>query len=207
MGAFIDLTGLTFGYLEVIDRGPTLGSPPGTQPHWNCRCACGELKLVCGAHLRGGLVVSCGRCRKQTHRMTHAPEYWVWAAMLQRVNNPANCNYPRYGGRGIKVCERWLSFENFYADMGQRPSPKHSIERLRNDGDYAPANCKWATKAEQVRNMRRNFMITAFGKTQCVSDWWRETGLPLTTITGRIRRGIEPEIALTLPGRKQRKGA
>jgi hypothetical protein len=89
------------------------------------------------------------------------PEYKVWAAMIQRCSNPNNADYPDYGGRGIRVCDRWLKFANFYADMGPRPSPQHSIDRIDNDGNYALGNCRWATAADQRANQRPRHAVGA----------------------------------------------
>ena len=91
----------------------------------------------------------------RTHGKTHSPEYYVWSAMVQRCTNPNNPQYKWYGARGIKVCEPWLKFDNFYADMGDRPEGLE-IDRIDNDGNYAPSNCKWSTRKEQMNNMRRN---------------------------------------------------
>ena len=199
MGAFIDMTGLVFDQLTVVELD---SNRKGTGAYWYCQCSCGRMVSIWGANLRNGNTKRCGGvgCRG-THHLTDTPEYYVWAQILQRCWNPNNCNYRRYGSRGIRVCKRWQKFDNFIADMGERPSSKHSIERKNNNGNYTPRNCKWATKREQVRNTRRNFVISAFGKTQCVSDWWRETGISIATLTYRIRKGIKPERALTKRGR------
>lgn len=139
--------------------------------YWQFRCDCGNKCTVRIDHVRGGLIQSCGclwterffsasREANTTHGMTKTPEFKVWDSMLQRCTNPKHAAYHRYGGRGIKICKRWRnSFENFYADMGLRPSPKHSIERIDNDRGYSPWNCKWATSKEQAANKRSAWIM------------------------------------------------
>lgn len=110
--------------------------------------------------------------------------------MRQRCQNPNDRTYKNYGGRGITVCDRWLeSFENFYADMGPKPSPKHSIERKDNDGPYSPENCRWATRVEQGRNRRNNRRVTIGGETKCLSEWAVVAGVCYATMLSRTRRG------------------
>lgn len=122
--------------------------------------------------------------------------------MKQRCNNPKNAQFFRYGARGIAVCRRWLKFENFFADMGSKPSPKHSVERKDNNGPYAPDNCVWATMKEQSANKRNNVLITAFGKTMIMKEWAREVGINYQTISARLIAGWTPEIALTAPRKR-----
>jgi hypothetical protein len=126
-------------------------------------------------------------------------EYITWNNMLQRCTNPKKDSYLRYGGRGIKVCKRWLKFKNFVADMGIKPSPAHSIERINNSKGYCPSNCRWATRYEQRRNMRMNHWITFKGKTMCLADWARELGIWYMTLHGRLARGWSVADAFTLP--------
>lgn len=129
--------------------------------------------------------------------MHNSPEYTAWAGMLQRCRNPKNAAYPDYGGRGITVCDAWRdSFEAFYADLGPRPSARHSIDRIDNDGNYEPGNCRWATAKEQNRNTRRARLLTFDGRTQLLSDWGAELGVHPEAIRGRLRRGWSIEDAL-----------
>jgi hypothetical protein len=125
------------------------------------KCKCGKEKEIQLAHLRNGASTQCIGCagKNNKHALKHglisSPEYITWLAMKQRCYDSKRHNYKHYGERGIIICERWLnSFENFYADMGPRPSPKHSIDRINNDGNYEPVNCRWATQKEQVNNTR-----------------------------------------------------
>jgi hypothetical protein len=129
-------------------------------------------------------------------------EYDAWHMCIQRCENPNNPGYKTYGARGIRVCHRWHSFENFFADMGPRPSPRHSIDRIDNDGDYEPGNCRWATPAEQARNRRTNRMIEFGGRTMCISDWAAEIGISCGSLMRRLDLwGVER--ALTTPARKE----
>lgn len=126
---------------------------------WLCRCDCGVERKVVAGNLCSGISKSCG-CRKieqirkaqfKHGRNTSDPTYQVWTSMRNRCRNPKCQRYDRYGGRGIKVCERWESFENFLADMGERPNDLQ-LDRRDNDGNYEPSNCRWATRGEQARN-------------------------------------------------------
>lgn len=124
--------------------------------------------------------------------------YYAWTSMIQRCENPAKKSYPRYGGRGIRVCERWRVFENFLADMGEAPEG-FSLDRIDNDGNYEPQNCRWASTAEQNRNRSITRRITAFGKTQCLAEWAREVGINEDALRFRLKRGLPPEVAFTMP--------
>lgn len=172
----VDLTGQTFGRLTVIEkRGHS-----GGKALWACSCVCGNEIVVRGVHLRSGRQVSCGCWRSENTsklmtRHGHAVRgkiskaYSVWQNMLGRVN-PENAElYPWHAGRGIKVCERWLSFENFLADMGE-PDSRQTIDRVDNDGDYEPGNCRWATMKEQNLNRRNNVWVDVDGKVMCRED-------------------------------------
>ena len=132
------------------------------------------------------------------HPKSETLEYGVWKALNQRCTNPHNGQYKDYGGRGIKVCERWRnSFDNFFNDMGKRPSPRHTIERKDNGGDYTPDNCAWATRKEQNRNTRRNSIFTVGGKTSCLAELCELLDKNYVTIYFRIRRGWNVERAFS----------
>jgi hypothetical protein len=131
--------------------------------------------------------------------------YVSWIAMRGRCNCSTDAAYKNYGGRGIKVCERWNDFSSFYADMGERP-PGMGIDRINNDGDYEPGNCKWSTKKEQSNNRRGNFLITYKGRTQNTTQWAEEYGLSRIVLKGRLKLGWPMEKALTTPKRKREEG-
>lgn len=168
-----------------------------------CRCDCGGLSRVRATSLRNGNTRSCGclrrdvvKDRSKSHGLHGTPEYRCWKTMRQRCTNPRNPKYPSYGGRGITVCERWNSFEMFVADMGPRPSPRHSIDRINNDLGYSPENCRWASEKSQARNRRSSRVVTCNGESRTVAEWSELTGMNRYKITGRLRLGWSPEAAL-----------
>ena len=135
---------------------------------------------------------------KIKHGKTETAEYRTWTKIKERCYNANSDRFKDYGGRGIKVCDRWLhSFENFLADMGLKPTPKHSIERNQNDGDYAPDNCVWATPKQQGNNRRDNHVLTFNGQTLTVTEWAETTGIERNAIYYRLRAGWGVEKALS----------
>jgi hypothetical protein len=124
----------------------------------------------------------------------------IWNGMIDRCRNPKCPMYPWYGGRGIKVCERWTTFSSFLTDMGERPDGL-SLDRINNDGDYEPGNCRWATSREQHRNRSDNHLVTAFGRSMPISAWAEESGIWKHTIRMRLRAGWPEEKAVSTPAR------
>ena len=172
---------------------------------WVCQCDCGSVCRVTSTSLRKGNTKSCGCLRREkttarntTHGLGRPEEFFVWANMRNRCNNPNNYSYPLYGGRGIKVCERWDDFANFLADMGKRPSPKHSIDRKNNELDYGPENCRWTTAQEQANNRRSNRRYEFRGEMMTVRQAIIASGseVKFSTIKARLKRGVLIEDAL-----------
>ncbi len=177
-----------------------------------CRCDCGELTLKTSIQLRSGRSRSCGclsaevsSVANRTHGMRKAPEYKSWVSMKQRCLNPRNDRYADYGGRGIKICERWLSFANFFADLGPRPNRSYTHERNNNELGYAPENCRWATKKEQSRNRRSSVILSAFGQTKHLADWKSDPQLACRpdAFEKRLATGWSLERAFTTPTRRR----
>ena len=129
----------------------------------------------------------------------------VWRGMRERCLNPKLKGYPNYGGKGIQVCERWMTFENFLADMGRRPSSKYTLERINNNGNYEPTNCRWATMTEQQRNRSSNRLLTYQSKTQPAVVWAEEVGVEYQTLMKRLEAGWDVGRALSVPSKRQRR--
>jgi hypothetical protein len=176
-----------------------LGERAGSHPAALCVCDCGTERIVRTELLRIGKSKSCGCYRDAaatTHGRSHTSMHNIWLAMRRRCYLPSDGSYERYGGRGIKVCDRWQIFENFLADMGERPSDKHSIERENNEGNYEPGNCIWAVKLVQANNTRSNVYYTLDGETLTLAQWARKCGMNYKTVHARIKRGWSLERAL-----------
>lgn len=208
---FVDLTGFKYGKLKVLGFA---GSGKRGHKYWFCLCDCGNSVRVGRCDLTSGHTASCGclqvektrkRCTKHGHskRGKKSLIYGIWLSMLNRCRNPKYHQYKDYGGRGIQVCERWKeSFENFLADMGERPQGK-TLERNEVNGNYEPSNCRWATTIEQGNNKRNNVFLTYNGETKTISQWNRYFGFGKNIVSGRLRLGWSVEKALTTPIKTQ----
>lgn len=206
---FIDRTGRVYGALTVLERGANV---PGSKVvRWLCRCTCGKETLVRSGDLNSGATQSCG-CEKdrktgdraRTHGASKTSTYSVWQNMHTRCYNEAQEAYKNYGARGVTVCERWHSFSNFLADMGYHVEGM-SLERRDNDGNYAPGNCYWATRAAQNRNKRVNKWLTAGGETMVQADWAARLGISSATLKERLDRGWGIERACLTPRQSKEK--
>jgi len=204
MGKPVDITGQRFGRLIVVSR---TDNAKGGHTRWLCRCDCGTKKVISSCNLKSGHTKSCGCLQKErsiegstkhghTSGAFTSQTYNCWVCMIYRCSDLSN---KHYGGRGIMVCRRWRKFENFLKDMGECPEG-HSIDRIDNDGNYEPGNCKWATRQEQARNKRNNHLITHDGRTQCLTDWAEELNINVYTLSFRLNEANWPtEEALTTP--------
>lgn len=207
----VQMIGKQFGRLTVVSLDRTTQNG---KRYWLCECECGNTKVVEGYKLRSGNTMSCGCLQnevrgtyRKSHGMTNTKLYTIWQNMKHRCNDSKNIMYKNYGGRGIRVCEEWMSgFEPFMEwafDNGYVEGL--SIERVDVNGNYEPCNCKWITKKEQYLNRTDSHKITAFGKTQTLKEWSDEVGIKFDTLERRINKyGWEPEKALTVKpwGRK-----
>ncbi len=177
MGYVKDLIGKKFGRLHVISQVEKRNKNRAV--YWECKCDCGNTKIVTGNHLKTGHTKSCGCLYDPEMNTKHGynrrsgtkPEYNIWCNMKNRCQNPEYKEYHLYGGRGIKVCDRWSKFENFIEDMGDRPSKIYSLDRENNDLGYSPDNCRWATIVTQQRNKRSNRWIEYNGKRMILKEW------------------------------------
>lgn len=199
--------GSTYGNWVVIDSEPVpYGSGRTTRLRYLCRCTCGVQRLVNASNLRRGLSTSCGcvgdaytASKSTSHGMSHTPLYAVWRTMLQRCNAANFRQYKDYGGRGIKVCERWYKFENFLSDMGLPPFPGASLERKDNNKGYEPENVVWSTRISQARNKRNNVRFELGGLSLTLVEWSERLGVKKATLASRlylyewpIERALQP---------------
>jgi len=196
----LDLTGKFFGNWFVIEKGD-LG--PGGEVYWKCRCSCGTEREVRASGLNGGRSRDCG-CKRGKHRMSKSKTYKSWDSMRQRCNNQNAPDYARYGGRGIKVCKRWQkSFQNFLADMGERPEGK-TLDRIDNSKGYKPDNCRWSTPTEQQENRRNTPKVECNGKTVLLSSLSASSGIPVKILLWRLQNKWNLNRALETPIRMKR---
>ena len=198
--------GAKFGRVTVVGAGEVYHSVPrgrrGTRVP--CLCECGHRFWREAGNLVNTPDHSCGCVRAETLRRkfaTHGRQpfdvYQIWTLMRNRCRNPHAHNWACYGGRGVSIHPEWNDFECFLRDMGPRPSPAHSLDRIDNGGDYTPANCRWATRTEQARNRRTTRHVSAFGTTQSLAAWAEQVGMLASTVAYRLSAGWTPEQALT----------
>ena len=199
MGRIVDLVDQVFERLTVIHRH---GKDKHRQAIWLCVCSCGNEVKALGGNLRRGLTKSCGCLRDENrtkHGMWGTPTYWIWHGMLDRCRNHNSESYHNYGARGITVCDRWIEFENFLEDMGERPEGL-SIDRIENSGNYEPSNCRWATQKEQGRNRRDNWdPVTYKGESKLPVEFAEQYGLDPGTLKSRLLRGWSVKDAIETP--------
>lgn len=209
-GVVVPMEGKRFGALLVLRRAPRTHR----QADWVCRCDCGTECIKRGYMLRQNRIKSCGQagCSWWAFKATPEPklkpaEYQSWRHMHRRCTAKSGKHHRSYAGRGITVCERWKSFENFLADMGPKPTPKYTIDRINNNGNYEPGNCRWATPAEQSRNMRHNIYVEHDGERVLLMDVVERLGLKRMVVYGRLKNGWSLEAALGTPVRPKRKNS
>lgn len=198
----INLVGQTFGRLTVLARAENTSKGDA---RWRCECDCGITTIVYGYNLQTGNSRSCGCLKREMltkHGHLDTPTYHTWEGMKQRCANQRSKQYSRYGGRGIKICEQWMEFSNFLADMGERPEGM-SLDRRENSKGYFKSNCRWSTPSEQQRNTRRNRLITMNGETHCVTEWCEKLKIKRYVVDTRLRRGWTEAQALYTPVRKR----
>lgn len=216
------LAGERFGLLTAVSE---VGRSSRGAILWLFKCECGREHITRATSARLGKTGSCGclygrpgansERRGEKYKGEENPNfkhgrfgsdvYTIWAGMLNRCKNASNPGFKNYGGRGISVCQRWQdSFENFLTDMGPRPSSRHTVERIDNDGNYAPDNCRWATYTEQARNRRNNAKVTIGGRTVTVAQAAEEAGMGVRKLRKRINSGVDPELAVSIRHRPRR---
>ena len=196
-----DLTGQRFGRLLVIERANS------TRVKWLCRCDCGKSKTIAASSLTCSVTRSCGCLSietvkaRATHSMCYTSEYEAWEGMKSRCYTESDDSFQHYGARGIKVCDRWLeAFQNFFDDMGLKPSPSHSLERLRIEDGYNPDNCVWGTPIDQANNKSTSVHLEYKGRSQTVKQWCRELNMDYKTVIARVSQyGWPAERALGTP--------
>jgi hypothetical protein len=206
MKKIIDLTGQRFERLIVMQRD---GVSKSGQAMWLCKCDCGNTKRIAGYHLKAGHTRSCGCLWQETiiskitiHNMHKTSTYNTWKALRQRCYNKKNPSFRLYGGRGITICKRWEKFENFYADMGEKPKGM-TLDRRNNSKGYSKSNCWWATYRTQANNKRCNCILTFRGRAQTIAEWGYEMGINYNTLWNRLNTfKWSVERALTEPVNK-----
>lgn len=193
-GTLKNEVGNRYGRLLVLEPAPAPEHyKEKRQGFWRCRCDCGNVVVANGALLRRGYTRSCGCLTREIwtqqrtkHGLHQSAEYGIWNHIKRRCHDPRDDGYYAYGARGITMCDEWRdSFEAFFAYIGPRPTPAHTVDRIDNTRGYEPGNVRWATRREQANNRRNNVRLTYRGKTQLIAEWADELGIPLTTVLNR----------------------
>lgn len=206
MGNKIDLAGMRFGKLTVIERAENILVGKQSKTAWRCKCDCGNETVVITQYLKKGDTKSCGCIQREAtpnkrHGFSKTRLYGIWSGIIGRCCNSKNHAYRNYGGRGIRICDEWrndfLAFYKWAYANGYREGL--TIERKDVNGNYEPSNCIWATMQEQANNTRRNKILTLNGESHTVAEWGRITNLGAQVIRNRLRDGFTVEETLTLP--------
>ena len=202
-----ELIGKKFNRLTILD----FSYKKNNTIYFKCQCSCGSIKIVSIYNLKNGTTKSCGCYNSEYHSIKFKKHgldrtniYFVWCHMVQRCYNPKNSRFSSYGGRGITICDEWrhdLGAFNKWA-LANGYDKTLSIDRIDNNGNYCPENCRWATQKEQANNKRTNKFISFNGKTQTITQWADEKGLKYSVLSNRIRNGWSVERALTTPVKK-----
>ena len=205
----IDITSKIFDRWRVFVR---LGSNSRKAPLWLCVCECGTFRRVMGYTLLNGTSRSCGcltaevkRKERTTHSLSAATEYNTFRLMHSRCSNPKDKDHKRYGARGISVCPKWSDLLTFIEDVGPKPGPEYTLDRIDTMGNYEPGNVRWATGKEQARNRRRNHLITIGGETKTMIEWAEYFNFPYDLFRSRISYGWSVEKIISTPRRVTRR--
>lgn len=205
MSNFIDLSGQKFGRLTVIKFDKKIETSNNRKYYWLCKCEYGNIVSINSANLKNGHTLSCGCLRLENcinatkkHLQTGSDLYYVWSQIKQRCNNPNNKRYKNYGARCIKFCNEWEDFTNFYNWAKENGYKKGlTIDRIDNNGNYEPLNCRWITNKEQQNNKRNNHLITYNNETLTVTQWAEKYNINVYTFRNRISKGWDIKKALT----------
>lgn len=213
----IDITNNRYGKLVAIERSKNISGKTA----WKCKCDCGNITYVSTSNLTCNRIRSCGCLkleklleRSTTHNQRHTVLYSVWRGLRQRCNNPKHASYHNYGGRGITVCEEWdksfqsfyeWSYANGYSTENQKDEKlKLTIDRIDNNGNYEPSNCRWVDRKTQARNMRNTKLIEFNGEIKSISEWCEIYSIKKGSFNTRIKYGWAIEEALTTPIKKKK---
>lgn len=187
-----DRTGNKYGMLTVLEFSHA--DRQGVS-FWLCECECGRKKAMCTTSLNRAKSCGClSRLRvsamNTTHGQKYHPLYKTWAAMRTRCNNPKGFRWEHYGGRGIKICDRWNDILKFAEDMGPKPSASHSLDRIDVNGNYSPENCRWASRSDQANNKRTSHFLEYKGEIKTISQWSASLNIPLWKFKSQLKKGI-----------------